>query len=170
MELAVYRFELTPNCAMSADEARWFFALIAGTSLIVAGFFASQGFWPILPFAGLELAALGWALSHHWRKAQAWESIEIDETDVTVTRWHDADNVASVLRMPRAWTRAALRKQGNQLDLALERGRQRLHIGNFLIDSEKQALQQRISQVLRQTSYTQETTLEFDKIMADKAN
>jgi uncharacterized membrane protein len=33
------------------------------TSLGIAALMATQGFWPVLPFAGLEMLVLGWALA-----------------------------------------------------------------------------------------------------------
>jgi len=35
----------------------------------VGAFLAVKGFWPILPFAGLEMALLGWALKRPWSAA-----------------------------------------------------------------------------------------------------
>ena len=37
---------------------------LAAVSLVIAGAFALAGAWLVLPFAGLELAGLGWALRH----------------------------------------------------------------------------------------------------------
>ncbi|MBU1645400.1 MAG: DUF2244 domain-containing protein [Gammaproteobacteria bacterium] len=38
------------------------FVVLAAISLTIAIVFACFGAWPVLPFAGLELAALGWAM------------------------------------------------------------------------------------------------------------
>lgn len=51
-----------PNASMSARMAAVFMASMASVSLSIAGLFALQGYWPVLPFAGLELAALAAAL------------------------------------------------------------------------------------------------------------
>ncbi|MEM7763553.1 MAG: DUF2244 domain-containing protein [Pseudomonadota bacterium] len=148
----MHRFELTANCSMTATEARQFFMLVTITSLFVAGVFVSRGYWPILPFAGLELAALGWALHHHWQRAQSWESVEINDESVVLTRWRRSDVVDERVELPTPWTRAALLERGNQLDLAFARGRDRHIFGRFLVPDEKRALQARLAQVLRQTS------------------
>ncbi|WP_243642504.1 DUF2244 domain-containing protein [Sulfurisoma sediminicola] len=46
-----------------------FFAIlaIAAVSLFIAVAFALAGAWLVLPFAGLELAGLGWAIHRHAR-------------------------------------------------------------------------------------------------------
>jgi len=38
------------------------YVTLAAISLVIAIAFAAVGAWPVLPFAGLELAALGWAM------------------------------------------------------------------------------------------------------------
>jgi uncharacterized membrane protein len=38
------------------------FVALATVSLAIAGGFALAGAWPVLPFAGIELAALAWAM------------------------------------------------------------------------------------------------------------
>ncbi len=44
---------------------------IAAVSLLIAGAFALAGAWLVLPFAGLELAGLAWALRHSARRLAA---------------------------------------------------------------------------------------------------
>lgn len=138
---------------MTADEAKWFFALVAATSLFVAGFFATRGFWPILPFAGLELAGLAWALSYHWKTAQTKECIEIDHQHVVVRRWRAGEAPDEIATLQSAWTKPRLRRRGNQLDLTLTQGNKSHSVGRFLVDSEKRSLKARITEVLRQSSY-----------------
>ena len=55
----MHRFDLCANCSLSANQAIALFAGIAGISLAFAGVFVSMGYWPVLPFAGMELAVLG---------------------------------------------------------------------------------------------------------------
>ena len=56
------RIEICPNCSLSVRQAVMFFGSLCFISFAVAGMLAIQGFWPILPFAGLEMIVLGWAL------------------------------------------------------------------------------------------------------------
>ena len=71
----VRRFELTPRCSLTARTARLFVGSLALTTFSVAVFFTVQGFWPILPFAGLEIAVLIWAVRASMRKGRERETI-----------------------------------------------------------------------------------------------
>ena len=56
------RIEISPNCSLTPSGAWWFFGTLCAACLLVASFFVVRGFWPVLPFAGLELGLVGWAL------------------------------------------------------------------------------------------------------------
>jgi uncharacterized membrane protein len=47
------------------------FVAVAAASLGIAVAFALAGAWPVLPFAGLELAALGWGIHRFGRQRPA---------------------------------------------------------------------------------------------------
>ena len=152
----MHRFDLAANCSLTAYQAVAFFAGMATVSLVVALAFLIMGYWPILPFAGLELALLGWAIRHNWRDAQRRESVVIDDEEITICRWSD-DEQPVVTTLPRAWTRVELIKRRNrarELQLAIGREGRWWVIGSFLIDSEKRALKTRINQVLRQYGHS----------------
>ncbi len=156
----MHRFDLSANCSMTAQQAVTFFAGVASVSLLIAIGFVVMGYWPILPFAGLELALLGWAIRHNWRAAQAHESIVIDANEITISRW-SGTNELDTTTLPVAWTRAALIQQRNRpgdVDLALGREGKWWVVGRFLVESEKRALQLRISQVLRQRALNRNET------------
>ena len=48
------RLVIGPNASLSDRQALGFFAGLSVICLCIGGVFASQGFWPVLPFAGLE--------------------------------------------------------------------------------------------------------------------
>ena len=156
------RFELRANCSLSARQAVAFFAGIAAVSLGIALLFVARGYWPVLPFAGLELAFLAWALRASWRNGQAREELVVGAEEIVISRWGpDDDAPPATTRLPRAWTRAAIvrardRAGGEQLALG-QRGRW-LIIGRFLPDDEKRSLQRRLSQVLRQNGHSTDGT------------
>src|SRR5258705_8678146 len=54
----VERIELAPNCSLTVRAAAAFFGTLAFVTLAVALLFVVQGYWPVLPFAGLELPGL----------------------------------------------------------------------------------------------------------------
>lgn len=152
----MHRFDLAANCSLTAHQAVAFFAGMATVSLVVALGFLVIGYWPILPFAGLELALLGWAIRHNWRAAQRRESIIIDGDEITISRWQDNEQPV-VTTIPRAWTRVELiqrRNRARDLQLAIGREGKWWVVGSFLVDSEKRSLKARISQVLRQGAHS----------------
>ncbi len=53
---------LAPNCSLDARSALLFFGSVCAVSFGIAGALALAGMWPILPFAGLEMLLLAWAL------------------------------------------------------------------------------------------------------------
>ena len=151
----MYRFELSANCSLSARQAVGVFAGIAGVSLTIAVGCALMGYWPVLPFAGLELALFGWAMRHTWRRAQRCERVLIDAQSVVIERY-DADlALCENIELPRAWAKAALisdRENPGQTALAIgQRGRW-VAFGRFLDDTEKRTLLRRLQQVLRDRS------------------
>ncbi len=157
METEDHHFELRANCSLSAGEAVAVFAFIAGASLTIAFLFVFQGYWPVLPFAGLELAFLAWALRASWRNGQAREELEIDAEAIVIRRYRGGDSHATTTRLPRTWTRAAIirgsgPRGGEQLALG-QRGRWWV-IGRFLADEERRSLHARLDQVLRQRSHS----------------
>jgi hypothetical protein len=57
-----YRIELAPNCSLTPQGARLFVGSLAAATFGLAGFLALRGLWPVLPFAGLEIGLLAWAV------------------------------------------------------------------------------------------------------------
>ncbi|MEM9171362.1 MAG: DUF2244 domain-containing protein [Pseudomonadota bacterium] len=145
------RFTLTPNCSLTANGLVLFYVGIASVSLIIAFGFVLMGYWPVLPFAGLELALLGWALRHSWLRGQSHEEINITAQTITLIS-RDADgNETRRRELPTTWTRIELiRGTGIAEELAFGREGRWWVVGRFLIDQEKRALRHRIAQVLRQ--------------------
>jgi uncharacterized membrane protein len=76
-----HRIELAPNCSLTPRGARIFVGSVAALTFGVALFFTLRGFWPVLPFAGLEIGLLAWAVSASRVKGLEREVILVsDET------------------------------------------------------------------------------------------
>jgi len=140
------RIVVCPNQSISWAHTKLVFLVITAVSLTVALGFSLIGFWPVLPFAGLELAALGACLYHCAHRNQVREVITVDDGTVTVERgrrgpeqrWSFQNCWLSVLliRPPSAWhpSRLVLRESGRSVEL-----------GRFLSDGERQALADELS-------------------------
>ena len=81
-----HRIELAPNCSLTPEAARWFVGSLALVTFSIAGFFASRGFWPVLPFAGLEIGLLAWAVHASMRRGSEREIIVVSDDQVGLHR------------------------------------------------------------------------------------
>lgn len=74
-----------PNCSISPRGMIKVMGLIAAVSLLVAVGFSIVGAWLVLPFAGLELVALGLAFYYMHLHASDFERIAVEGDIVSVT-------------------------------------------------------------------------------------
>jgi len=151
----VHLFELRPNCSLTRRTATLFFLGIATVSLGIAGSFAAAGYWPILPFAGLELAALGMALWLSMRQGRMRELIRVDDDNVTVHKSH-GDQVRRY-EFQRPWTRVYLQRSAATnwpSRLSLRSMGRSVEVGSFLTDEERDGLRGRLTEVIGKSSAT----------------
>lgn len=147
------RFEIAPRCALSRMQAGVFFASTCALTLAIAVPFALQGFWPVLPFAGLEMAVLGWALRVSLARRDEREIITVTDHDVVV----EADTARSHSRtvFQRYWAQVRMRRAVSPLHpsrLTIEsHGRQR-EVGSFLTEQERRALSSRLQRLVGRVS------------------
>lgn len=79
-----FRVVLKRNCSISPAALLKVFLLFALVSIGIGAGFAYAGAWMILPFAGIEVAALGLAFLLNGRHAADYERIEVTPGRVTV--------------------------------------------------------------------------------------
>lgn len=149
---ATRRIELLPNCSLTPAGARAFFALVAAASLSVAFFFVACGYWPVLPFAGLELALLAFALGASLKRRHYLQTVEIDDAEVRVTTRGPAGE--RVNQFSRHWARVTLHgphgwRPGR---LWIESHGRACEIGAFLTEEERRALARRLVALVGRTS------------------
>jgi uncharacterized membrane protein len=150
----VHSFELRPNSSLTPRAAAFFYGSLAVLVLGVALGCAALGLWPILPFAGLELAVLYWAVKWVLHRAEAREYIRVDEASVLIEKCaRGRRGVASrnAYAFARRWTRLELcpgvpAHWPSRLVLSSQ-GRS-VEIGAFLTDSERLGLKDRLAEVL----------------------
>jgi uncharacterized membrane protein len=143
------RIEICPNCSLTVRSARLFFGIACIVPCGVAGLLALRGFWPVLPFAGLEMALLGWALKVSLRRRYHRETIIVSEADVRVESRDHSHYVEVVF--PRHWARVKLRRPQSPLHpscLTIESHGRRCEVGSFLTEQERQGLAQRLTRLI----------------------
>lgn len=127
-------------------------ALVAVPGLGIAGVFAAQGFWPIFPFAGLELSALGAALWVSLRRNRYREVLRFEGGQLAVEFGSLGGDVQRRVAWPRTWTRVVLERGRHRHDpqrLWLMYAGRRVEIGRCLTDDERAALRGRIKELLK---------------------
>jgi uncharacterized membrane protein len=143
------RIEICPNCSLSAHGARLFFAAACVAPLGVGAILAIRGFWPVLPFAGLEMALLAWALRAALERRFHRETITVTESDVSVERC-DRERCSRVV-FPRHWAQVKLRRPAARLHpsrLTIESHGRQCELGSFLTEEERRGLALRLQRLI----------------------
>ena len=149
MEAEALRIEICPHCSLSAHGARLFFATACAAPFGIAAFFAMRGFWPVLPFAGLEMALLAWALRGALERRFHRETITVTESDVSIERCH-RERCSRVV-FPRHWTQVKLRRPAAKLHpsrLTIESHGRQCELGSFLTEEERRGLALRLQRLI----------------------
>ncbi len=147
---AAWQFVLRPNRSISWRGTLLFFGSLLVISMGVALAFAAQGLWMVLPFAGLEMAALGAALYLVSRHCHQCEVINIGASEIAIERGYDRPSERRAL--PRIWSRVELLQpagtwRSTRLLIRAPGGAE--EVGRFLNDSERAQLAEKLCQVLR---------------------
>jgi len=137
-----------PNRSLSwrANMKVWlFFCLLLS---LIAGVFASLGLWLVLPFAGLELLALGLGLYLTSLKLCQLEGIEIDSLRVIVTRGRFKAKICGEFN--RANTRLEVQEAPLKeiSSLSIRAHNNKIAVGALLGAAEKKQLLQRLQDYL----------------------
>ena len=143
------RIEICPNCSLSVRQAGLFFGSLCFVSFAVAGMLAVQGFWPVLPFAGLEMLALGWALKASLARRFHRQTITVTAEDVSVES-RDRTYCSQVV-FPRHWAQVKLRRPASRLHpsrLTIESHGRQCEVGSFLTEAERRGLALRLQRLV----------------------
>ncbi len=139
------RIEIAPNCSLTPRSATLFFVPLCAVSIGIAGLFTTLGFWPVLPFAGLEMALLAWALHVSLRRRFQSQTITLSADEVAVEARNGSRRAKAVF--PRAWARVKLRAARSPLHpslLTIESHGRACEIGSFLTEDERRGLAVRL--------------------------
>lgn len=147
------RFVLGPNASLSVRGAWTFMLWVGSATLGAATWCAIHGFWPVLPFAGLELAAVGWALAVSMRRNRYREVVSFERDRVRIEFGVVGRGASAQVELPRAWTRAWIERDSEQRHaptrLVLGSSGQRVIVGRCLTDDEREALAVRFGTLLK---------------------
>lgn len=143
------RFVLRPDFGGRWRHTVRLYLSLVVTSLTVALFFTLLGFWPVLPWAGVELAALGAALYVSARRGAVREVVRILDAAVVVERGlhrpdarHEFDRYWSVVELSRPQSRWYPSR------LLIRSGARSLELGDFLQEEERRALARQLAELI----------------------
>ena len=135
------RFEIRPNRSLDWRTTKFFYLALVCVSMGIAGGFAAMGFWPILPFAGAELAALGLAFYVCALRGTQREIVVIDDNTVAVEA--GTTSLECTWKFARAWTKVILsrpRVRWYPSRLLLRSHGCEVEVGEFLNEQERRRL------------------------------
>jgi uncharacterized membrane protein len=136
---------LAPHRSLNSRSARWFVASVALPLCGVAALFTAMGYWPVLPFAGLELVVFVVALSINLRGRFDTQSVSIDEDHVVIDTRQRSGNTQIVF--PRHWAQVKLRRAKSPWHpsrLTIESHGRACELGSFLTEEGRCVLAERL--------------------------
>jgi uncharacterized membrane protein len=153
MEAAGARIELSPRCSLTAAQARLFFAGVCTGCLGFAGFLALKGFWPVLPFAGLEMAVLGLALKLSLDRRHQLQTILITDNEVRIECRPKRGSQMQVV-FPRHWAQVKLLPSyasTHPSRLVIESSGRACEVGQFLTEGERRGVARQLGRLIGRT-------------------
>lgn len=133
-------FHSRPRCSLTRSQERLFFWGLAGLCFGVAIGFAILGYWLILPFAGMEIGLLGWALESLRNREGDYETLTIDG-DAVVVEWRSGRQ-GGRRELNRHWVHVACHcaTPNRNCRLSVSSHGRKTEVGHYLSDEARQQL------------------------------
>jgi uncharacterized membrane protein len=137
---------LRRNCSMAPRQMLWFYASLCVLSLIIAGLFWGVGAPMVMPFAWLELLAVGVALLLYARHAADSEHIALCGDELTVE--HASGGRTERVAFQPAWVRVEP-AHGDRSLIELSGQGRRISVGRFIRPELRSQLAEELRWALR---------------------
>ncbi|MET0207685.1 MAG: DUF2244 domain-containing protein [Burkholderiaceae bacterium] len=153
MPATARHIDLIPHVSLSVRGALVFFGVVCLATLGIAGVATALGFWPVLPFAGAEMALLAWALHNNMQRRFERETIDVSENEVVIEHTHSVRGRAQPSRIvfPRHWARVKIRRSHSPLhrsQLVIESHGRSREVGKFLTEEDRRHLAAELRQLI----------------------
>lgn len=126
----VAEFICRRNCSIGPRAMMWIFASLAALSFGIGAVFAALGPWMILPFAGIEMAALALAFLFCGRRTGDFERIRLLPHLLTVEHVHGSRRV--VHEFNPQWARLEILHGALSIRVMLSQAGRNLELGGHL--------------------------------------
>ncbi|MHB1250031.1 MAG: DUF2244 domain-containing protein [Polaromonas sp.] len=145
----VFVFRSCPNHSLTHRQQQRVFWSLAATCFVSASGLTLLGYWPILPFAGLEIGLLAWAWGHLRSREGNYETLTI-EGDVIVLEWQ-AGSSGERREMNRQWARVICDcgAPGRNCRLSLRSHGRETIVGQYLSDEARLQLAETLRRKLQ---------------------
>ncbi|GAB4350968.1 MAG: hypothetical protein Kow006_14400 [Gammaproteobacteria bacterium] len=143
-------FVLRPNRSLNWKAACAAFSVFVGFTVVIAIYFASQGAWLVLPFAGAELLVLGIGLYACSLRTHTQEVVRIETDSIRIQRGRRRPS--SEIHLPRAWARVVLisdTRHWYPSRLLIRSHGKSVEVGSHLVESERLHLADQLGCLLR---------------------
>lgn len=141
---------IRPNHSMDERHAAVFVICFAALSLAIALGFFSAGLWLVLPFAGLEVLAVGIAIGCALRRSQGYEWIVVTERDVSLLK--SGRNRSQRYELQRPWAQVRLESGASPLRpgrLLIGSHGRFVEIGRELVAEDRARFAARLTEAIR---------------------
>lgn len=128
----------TPNRSLGVEARRWVLLGLGASTLGVGAGAMALGAWPVMPFAGLEVAGLVVAFRMLRRHDADYERLEVGEHEIRL-EWNEAGRAARFVAH-RPWARVLMACRGDRCSLRLAYAGRAVAIGRMLSDEGRRRL------------------------------
>jgi len=140
---------ITPNRSLSRQGLRIVLGVVIAFNLLIAVFLLVLGAPPVLPFLGLDVLAIWWALRTSFRAAERRERVRVTAEAVTVSR-EDERGARVIWTSPTAFTGVDVDQPGeHEARVRIRIYRRRLTLGRALSPPERVEFADALSQAIR---------------------
>ncbi|MBT9566896.1 MAG: DUF2244 domain-containing protein [Thiobacillus sp.] len=135
-----FAFHSRPHCSLTGAQSRATFWSLAVVCFGVAIGFAVQGYWLVLPFAGLEIGLLAWALETLRERENNYEILTIDG-DVVILEWRNGKQ-SGRRELNRRWLQVQCEclSPGRSCHLSVKSHGRETVVGQYLSDEARMRL------------------------------
>jgi uncharacterized membrane protein len=127
-----------PNRSLGPAGRHVFLGLIGATTLAIGAAASAIGAWPVMPFAGIEVALLVFAFHLVQAHDGDFERLEIGEYEVRVEARDAQRTTRFVAHLP--WARVVVREHGPSVTLGLAYAGRVVPLGRLLSDEGRRRL------------------------------